>query len=51
MDDSTRPTLSRLEPSLPSRSHFDPEQFLFQSMVAFLCRLLEFRANHGCPLD
>jgi len=32
VDDSTRQTLSRLEPSLPSRSYFDPERFLFQSM-------------------
>jgi Rieske 2Fe-2S family protein len=27
MDDSTRPTLSRLEPSLPSDSYFNPENY------------------------
>ena len=27
MGDPTQPTLSRLEPSLPSRSYFDPEQY------------------------
>jgi Rieske 2Fe-2S family protein len=27
MNDPTRPTLSRLEPSLPSRSYFDPEHY------------------------